>query len=149
MQAQLLATPLHKEVFDEFISKQKAEVFDGDINNLQNAVSSVQLETWYNLWYQLQIEPPARQTCFIVTLNEPVIHELARAVGRPMLGKARGRILELATGERQQEQDVPRLDFLPQFGIESPESKNDLGDYEKPLLLQPSPDIRCLRRFAA
>ena len=99
MQTQLRSTPVHKDVFNQFITKQVAEEFDGDINKLRNAKSTVRLETWYKLWYQLQIEPPPRQTCLIVTLNEPVIQELARAVGRPMLGKARGRILELATGE--------------------------------------------------
>ncbi len=99
MQTQLRSTPTHQQIFNDFVSNQIDEEFDGDINGLRNAKRSDQLEIWYKLWYQLQLEPPARQTCLIVTLNEPVLHELSRAVGRPLLGKPRGRILELATGE--------------------------------------------------
>ncbi|MCP4099206.1 MAG: MMPL family transporter [Planctomycetaceae bacterium] len=99
LRTQLRSTDLHREVFDEFIEEELNKNFDGDIEELKNATSTKKLEVWYWMWYKLQIEPPARQTCFIVTLNEPVINELARAVGRPMLGKTRGRILELATGE--------------------------------------------------
>ena len=99
LRTQLRSTDLHREVFDEFIEEQLSKNFGGDIEELKNATSTKKLEVWYWMWYKLQIEPPARQTCFIVTLNEPVINELARAVGRPMLGKTRGRILELATGE--------------------------------------------------
>ena len=99
LRTQLRSTDLHREVFDEFIEEELSKNFGGDIEELKNATSTKKLEVWYWMWYKLQIEPPARQTCFIVTLNEPVINELARAVGRPMLGKTRGRILELATGE--------------------------------------------------
>ena len=99
LRTQLRSTDLHREVFNEFIEEELSKNFDGDIESLKNATSTKKLEVWYWMWYKLQIEPPARQTCFIVTLNEPVINELARAVGRPMLGKTRGRILELATGE--------------------------------------------------
>jgi predicted RND superfamily exporter protein len=99
LRKQLRSTDLHREVFDEFIAEELSKDFDGDLEKLKDAASTKKLEVWYWMWYKLQIEPPARQTCFIVTLNEPVINELARAVGRPMLGKTRGRILELATGE--------------------------------------------------
>ena len=90
---------LTAKCFDEFVSNHVNDDYDGNVNELRNAKQSEQLEAWYKLWYQLQLEPPARQTCLIVTLNEPVIHELSRAVGRPLMGKIRGRILELATGE--------------------------------------------------
>ena len=96
---QLRSDPVHKQIFSEFVSSEVAEGFDNDINNLCSASSSEQLELWYKMWYQLRMDPPPRQTCLVVTLNEPVIQELARAVGRPMLGKARGRLLELATGK--------------------------------------------------
>ena len=41
----------------------------------------------------------ARQTAILVTLNEPVLDDLAWVVGRPVLGKPRGRLLALASGE--------------------------------------------------
>lgn len=98
-EALLRSNPIHKERFEAFIESQTQEKFDGDFSALQNAVSSEQLELWYRMWFELDIEPPPRQTCLIVTLNNPVLKELARAVGRPLMGKPRGRILELATGE--------------------------------------------------
>ncbi len=88
-----------KDEFRLFVDKLVEDEFGGDIHLLQAAPLSKQLEYWYQLWQALQIEAPPRQTCLIVTLNEPVLHELARAVGRPVLAKPRGRILELATGQ--------------------------------------------------
>jgi predicted RND superfamily exporter protein len=97
--ALLKSNPVHQERFEAFVKAQTDEKFDGDFSALQNAVSSQQLELWYRMWFELDIEPPPRQTCLIVTLNKPILKELARAVGRPLMGKPRGRILELATGE--------------------------------------------------
>lgn len=85
--------------FDAFIEFIVAKEFEGDFAKLQEAGPDQQIEVWYRMWDALEVAPPARQTCLVVTLNEPVIEELSRAVGRPLFGKARGRILELATGE--------------------------------------------------
>lgn len=98
-QAQLRADPDAERLFDAYIDRELTERFDGDMEKLANASNSEKLELWNGVWYQLRMEPPPRQTCLVVTLNEPVIQELARAVGRPLLGKPRGRLLELATGE--------------------------------------------------
>lgn len=85
--------------FDAFLEFIVDRDFEGDIANLQAAGPDARITVWYEMWDALEIEPPSRQTCLVVTLNEPVIEELNRAVGRPLFGKARGRILELATGE--------------------------------------------------
>ena len=98
-QTTLRSLPLYRERFDAFVSASVDEKFDGKMENLLNAKGSEKLDLWYSLWLEFELEPPPRQTCLIVTLNEPIIEEMARAVGRPILGKARGRILELATGE--------------------------------------------------
>ncbi len=58
----------------------------------------LKLEIWYELWRRLQTDPPARQTCILVYLNDPILDELARGVGRKLLGKPRGRVRELASG---------------------------------------------------
>lgn len=84
--------------YQAFVDKLVDEQYDGNIENLRNAPQSRKLEHWYRLFNKLEISPPPRQTCLIVTLNDPVLDELARAVGRPVLGKPRGRILEIATG---------------------------------------------------
>jgi predicted RND superfamily exporter protein len=94
----LVSQPVYQSRFDEFMKAKIAEDFDGSLDALLSAVEDKQLELWYQLWFQLELEAPPRQTCLVVTLNEPVMEELARAVGRPLLGKPRGRLLELATG---------------------------------------------------
>lgn len=88
-----------KSRFDAFIEFIVGKDFEGEFTNLQNAGPDQQIDAWYRMWDALEVSAPARQTCLIVTLNDPVIEELSRAVGRPLFGKARGRILELATGE--------------------------------------------------
>ena len=55
------------------------------------------LKHWLNFFFALGVEPPARPTCILVTLNSPAGKDLARVVGRPVLGKPKGRILELAS----------------------------------------------------
>lgn len=94
----LRSEPAYQSRFDEFIKAKIAEDFDGSLDKLLHAAADKRLELWYQLWFQLELEAPPRQTCLVITLNEPVMEELARAVGRPLLGKPRGRLLELATG---------------------------------------------------
>lgn len=72
---------------------------DGDPESFKKAGPDQRLEYWFLWWDHLGVEAPPRQTCLMVTLNEPVIDDFAFVVGRGLLGKPRGRILELATGE--------------------------------------------------
>jgi len=72
---------------------------DGDRDAFLKAGAEQRLEYWFLWWDHLGVEPPPRQTCLMVTLNEPIIDDFAFVVGRGLLGKPRGRILELATGE--------------------------------------------------
>ena len=97
---QLQSDTIHRERFNEFLRQIINDQFDGKFANLIDAPQSEKLEIWYRMWEDaLGMPAPPRQTCLIVTLNEPILDELDRAVGRPLLGKPRGRILELATGE--------------------------------------------------
>ena len=95
----LESSPVYQNRFSEFLKQKIDEEFSGSRRKLLSAVSEKRLSMWYELFYQLEVDPPARQTCLVVTLNEPVMKEFARAVGRPLMGKPRGRILELAIGE--------------------------------------------------
>lgn len=87
-----------RESFERFVNYELKENYEGDLSKLCESRSEAQLSLWYRMWFDLGIDPPARQTSLIITLNEPVKQELARAIGRPILGKPRGRLLELATG---------------------------------------------------
>ncbi len=95
----LQSSPVYQNRFDEFLKQKVEEDFGGSRKALLNAIADKRLELWYELFYQLEVDPPSRQTCLVITLNEPVMKEFARAVGRPLMGKPRGRILELAIGE--------------------------------------------------
>ena len=97
--AQLRALPIHRQRFEAFIDEQIKIRFEDDFEKLVEAKNDVKLELWYKMWRALEMPAPPRQTCLVVTLNEPVLSELDRVVGRPLMGKPRGRILELATGE--------------------------------------------------
>lgn len=88
-----------EQIYDDFLSQVIDEQYEGDEEALLAASRDKQLEHWLRLFARLRVEPPARQTCIVITLNSEVAHELARTVGRPVLGKPRGRILELAIGE--------------------------------------------------
>ncbi len=87
-----------KKAFALFVSELVNKEYDGDIAKLQNAPAGARLEHWYNMWLAMEVPAPPRQTCFVITLNKPILDELARVVGRPVLGKPRGRILEIASG---------------------------------------------------
>ena len=99
LQVTLKSDPVYKAAFEEFVTKEVESNYQGELNQLVTAPQAVRLEAWYRVWYQLELEPPPRQTCLIVTLNEPIIDELARAIGRPLMGKPRGRLPELAIGK--------------------------------------------------
>lgn len=88
-----------QEAFEDFVSEIVEDKYDGDIENLVKAPSDLQLEHWYSFFDQNEIAPPMRQTAILATLNTPALYQLKRVVGRPILGKPRGRVLELASGE--------------------------------------------------
>lgn len=94
----LRSRELYQTRFNEFMKQKIEEEFDGNRQALLDAPAETKLRLWYELFYQLDVEAPARQTCLVVTLNEPVMEEFARVVGRPLMGKPRGRLLELAIG---------------------------------------------------
>jgi predicted RND superfamily exporter protein len=43
--------------------------------------------------------PDGKQTCMLVTLSEPAKRDLRRVIGRPLMGRPRGRLLEIAQVE--------------------------------------------------
>ena len=93
----LQSSEIHQQRFEAFVSDVVEKNFDGSRADLASANQKQRLRLWYQLWYQLELDAPPRQTCLIVTLNDPIIEEMDRAVGRPVPGKPRrGRILELA-----------------------------------------------------
>ena len=97
--AQLKSSEIFKERFEKFLEVELKEQFDDNFDKLRRSSPDKKLELWYQMWQAIELDPPPRQTCIIVTFNKDAINEFGRVVGRPLLGKPRGRILELATGE--------------------------------------------------
>ena len=93
----LRSDPKFRDLFDAFVANKIETEFEGRRAALDVAPQDQRLKLWMELWLQLGLEPPPRQTCLVVTLNDPILSELDRAVGRPVPGKPRrGRILEIA-----------------------------------------------------
>ena len=76
-----------------------AKQYDGNAEAFQRATQEQRLEHWIRWWDRINLPVPPRQTAIMVTLNGEVIDDFSMVVGRGLLGKPRGRILELATGE--------------------------------------------------
>jgi predicted RND superfamily exporter protein len=51
--------------------------------------------------------PDGKQTCIVLTLSEPGKRDLRRVIGRPLLGRSQGRLLEIAIDEC----GIPREDL--------------------------------------
>lgn len=88
-----------RQEFDSYTERLITNEYNGDRAAFLAASQDKHLEYWMRLFDRLRVEPPARQTCIIVTLNSNVAKELARVCGRPVLGKPPGLILRAASDE--------------------------------------------------
>ncbi|MBC8351562.1 MAG: MMPL family transporter [Planctomycetes bacterium] len=102
--------------FKMFVDRVAENQYGGDRSKLVNASSDQQTAHWDTLFTKLRVDPPPRQTCFIITMSEAGKHDLARVIGRPMLGKPPGRVLALA----HEAGVIPNLggDINPSAGVD-------------------------------
>ncbi len=77
---------------DRIVSDQ----FDGSIENLKNAPLQARTDAWYSVFDSIEVEPPPRLTCVLVTLTDLAKDNLPFPLGRGVLGQPRGRLLQLA-----------------------------------------------------
>ncbi|WP_404304465.1 efflux RND transporter permease subunit [Neorhodopirellula lusitana] len=96
------------------------ERFDGDVSRIPTATTPVQAEAWYAVFDHLEIEPPARLTCVLVTLTDLAKDNLAYAIGRGTLGSPQGRLLALAQQSGVHPPSPPST-APPPFNREPPE----------------------------
>ncbi len=99
--------------FEQYVDNLVQTKYGGDKQKLLSADHDTRLAHWYDMWDKLQLEAPKRQTCIVAYLNDPALDDLSRVVGRPLLGKPRGRILELASGQCGIDPDNLRLGGPP------------------------------------
>ncbi|MBP86440.1 MAG: hypothetical protein CMJ64_06965 [Planctomycetaceae bacterium] len=88
-----------EERFAAFVERLVEKEYSGDKSKLFAASRTRQTKHWDALFTKLRVEAPPRQTCAIVTLSEPGKRDLARVLGRPLLGKPQGKLLDLAISE--------------------------------------------------
>jgi len=86
---------------DGYILAAIDEKYEGDRAKLLAAPHLDLMRLYREMFRSMGVEPPHPQTCILVTLSKVGRQDLARVVGRPVMGKPRGRLLELATGECQ------------------------------------------------
>ncbi|MBL8889559.1 MAG: MMPL family transporter [Planctomycetaceae bacterium] len=91
--------PGWEEELGLFVQDLIATEYGGNADKFHKATQEQRLRDWIKWWDRINLPMPPRQTAIMVTLNGPVIDDFSMVVGRGLLGKPRGRILELATGE--------------------------------------------------
>jgi predicted RND superfamily exporter protein len=84
--------------FQEFVGQLVKEECAGKFQNLVAATDAEQLAHWQALLADLSEEfsPPPRQTCILVTFSEAGKRDLRRVLGRGLMGKPPGKLVQLA-----------------------------------------------------
>ncbi len=85
--------------FDRLVTERVDQIVSrlgGSVDALRSATIDQQNAAWDEICQALGIETPPRQTCVLATLTPLGKEHLARAVGRGVVGGARGRLLILA-----------------------------------------------------
>jgi uncharacterized protein len=98
--------------------------FEGNLDNLKGALTSVQSEVWYQVFDSIKVTAPARLTCVLVTLTSVAKENLGITLGRGVLDQPRGRLLKLA-GESGLSAAQPPSMAPPPFNVEPPEQLGD------------------------
>ncbi len=72
------------------------EDFDGSLERLKASTLDQQTDAWYAVFDTVDVEPPPRLTCVLVTLTDVAKENLSYAIGRGVIGLPQGRLLKLA-----------------------------------------------------
>jgi len=91
--------PEWEDELDLYVQELVDKEHGGNREAFLAASSDQRLKYWLLWWDRINLPVPPRQTAIMVTLNTKVIDDFSMVVGRGLLGKPRGRILELASGE--------------------------------------------------
>lgn len=81
---------------EEYVANLVETNYGGDKQKLVNAPDDERLLHWLQLFRQLEVPLPPRQTAIVVTLTDEAAMNLSRVVGRPGMVKPMGRIYQLA-----------------------------------------------------
>ncbi len=103
------------------LQKFADERLEGDVDRIAESITPIQAEAWYAVFDAMEVEPPPRLTCLLVTLTRLAKDNLAYAIGRGTLGSPRGRLLTLAEQSGVHPPSPPST-APPPFNREPPET---------------------------
>lgn len=101
---------------DIFLTELISDRFAGDRTRLQQASLEKKERYWNEMFQFIGCEPPGLQTCIVVTLSEAGTEDLRHVIGRGILGKPRGKLIDLAA---ESNVTPPALPPLTPFGKEA------------------------------
>ncbi len=80
----------------DLVVQQEVDVnYGGDLERFRSADPINQATVWYRFFDSIDVDEPPRQTCVVLTLTDPARRNLARVIGRGMLGQAKGRLFTI------------------------------------------------------
>ncbi|MDE0862224.1 MAG: MMPL family transporter [Rubripirellula sp.] len=88
------------EAFDDLVQFHLNEIlakdFEASLDQLKQAPLKVRTDAWYAIHDAIEVQPPPRLTCVLITLTDLAKDNLGYALGRGIMGQPRGRLLTLA-----------------------------------------------------
>ncbi len=102
------------------LAQQLEEHFGNSLEQLRAATLERRTDVWYAVYDAVEVEPPPRLTCVMVTLTDLAKDNLSYALGRGVLGQPRGRLLTLAEQSGVQPPSPPSM-APPPFNRGEPE----------------------------
>lgn len=125
-----------------------ADEYESSLDELKQAPLNDRTNAWYAIYDAMEVEPPPRLTCVLITLTDLAKDNLAYALGRGIMGQPRGRLLTLAAESGVQPAAPPSMapppfnrapaesiDGLPPLRIGGPPVDNTAIDEEGTITL--------------
>lgn len=111
----------YEDIVPRALQEFADERFEGDVGRIATSITPIQTEAWYAVFDAMEVEPPPRLSCLLVTLTSLAKDNLAYAIGRGTLGSPQGRLLTLAEQSGVHPPSPPSM-APPPFNREPPET---------------------------
>ena len=85
------------------------EKYDDSLARLEGATRQEKDDVWYAVYDAVDVPPPPRATCVLVTLTDLAKENLAFVLGRGVMGGPKGRLLQLAKESGIQPAPAPSM----------------------------------------
>ncbi len=85
-----------RKTVNAYFKQLVADKYAGDRAKLLSASLIAKEHYWNDMFRALDLQPPGLQTCIMVTLSHAGTQDLRRVIGRGLLGRPRGKLVDLA-----------------------------------------------------